>query len=252
MKKFYMTMVAMLCGVAAMAQNKLYVPEVTLKAGDKGVIEICMENASSTVQTISFKLKTVTGIKLTTKAADFTMVEDRLDLETAKVAAKVYAKKQFDNGDMDEGEYNDRCEEVDGFSYTELFEVKKTGSTYSFGAIADAAAYKNEGGEMVFTAFKGNDGALLTCPISVNADVEDGAYELQLQEVLIGEPDGLIVRNIASEETAIIKVNVGDGTGINDIKAADSKAPVYNLAGQRVNKAQKGVFIQNGKKVAVK
>ena len=29
-------------------------------------------------------------------------------------------------------------------------------------------------------------------------------------------------------------------------------APVYNLQGQRVNKAQKGVFIQNGKKVVVK
>jgi len=252
MKKFYMTMVAMLCGVAAMAQNKLYVPEVTLKAGDKGVIEICMENASSTVQTISFKLKTVTGIKLTTKAADFTMVEDRLDLETAKVAAKAYAKKQLDNQEMDEDEYEARLEEIDGFSYTDLFEVKKTGSTYSLGTIADAASYKNESGEMVFTAFKGNDGALLKCPISVSADVEDGVYELQLQEVLVGEPDGLIVRNIASEETAIIKVTVGDGTGINSINADDVNAPVYNVAGQRVSKTQKGVYIQNGKKVAVK
>ena len=47
------------------------------------------------------------------------------------------------------------------------------------------------------------------------------------------------------------QIEVG-GTGINSINAADSKAPVYNLSGQRVSKAQQGVFIQNGKKVAVK
>jgi hypothetical protein len=27
---------------------------------------------------------------------------------------------------------------------------------------------------------------------------------------------------------------------------------IYNIAGQRVNKAQKGIYIQNGKKVLVK
>ena len=253
MKKFYMTMVAMLCGVAAMAQNKLYVPEVTLKAGEKGVIEICMQNESSMVQQIAFKLKTATGIKLTTKAADFTIVEDRLDVETAKAAAKAYAKKQLDNGDMDEDEYSDRLDEIDDYTYTNLFEVSKNGSIFSFGSILDAAAYKTPNG-MVFTTFKGNDGALLQCPVSVGADVEDGRYELSLTEVVIaGEPDeNLIAKNLASETTAVIVVNVGDGTGINSINANDSKAPIYNVAGQRVSKAQKGVYIQNGKKVAVK
>ena len=38
-------------------------------------------------------------------------------------------------------------------------------------------------------------------------------------------------------------------TGINDVKVSNSDAPVYNLAGQRVMNAQKGLFIQNGKKV---
>ncbi len=43
------------------------------------------------------------------------------------------------------------------------------------------------------------------------------------------------------------------GTGINGIEAADSEnAPIYNLAGQKVSKAVKGVYIQNGKKYMVK
>ncbi len=39
-------------------------------------------------------------------------------------------------------------------------------------------------------------------------------------------------------------------TGINNVKAAeaDTNAPIYNLAGQKVEKSQKGILIQNGKK----
>lgn len=39
------------------------------------------------------------------------------------------------------------------------------------------------------------------------------------------------------------------GTGINAISAAKANGAIYNLAGQRVNKAQKGIFIQNGVKI---
>ena len=51
-------------------------------------------------------------------------------------------------------------------------------------------------------------------------------------------------------------VNFGDGTtGIMSVENGEmsiSEGAIYNLAGQRVNKAQKGIFIQNGKKVLVK
>lgn len=43
----------------------------------------------------------------------------------------------------------------------------------------------------------------------------------------------------------------GSGTGISNVKAAEqnnANAPIYNLAGQKVEKSQKGVLIQNGKK----
>ncbi len=41
----------------------------------------------------------------------------------------------------------------------------------------------------------------------------------------------------------------GITTGISELKADQAEAPVYSLSGMRVNKAQKGIFIQNGRKV---
>ena len=42
-------------------------------------------------------------------------------------------------------------------------------------------------------------------------------------------------------------------TGINNVKAADQKsAEIYDLQGRKVSNAQKGIYIQNGKKVVVK
>lgn len=44
----------------------------------------------------------------------------------------------------------------------------------------------------------------------------------------------------------------GEATGISAVKSADKSSDTFNLNGQRVNKAQKGLYIQNGKKVVVK
>ena len=43
----------------------------------------------------------------------------------------------------------------------------------------------------------------------------------------------------------------GDETSIDEVKTenANVKTAVYDLSGRRVQKAQKGIFIQNGKKV---
>lgn len=41
-------------------------------------------------------------------------------------------------------------------------------------------------------------------------------------------------------------------SGIQAVKVDEANAPVYNLAGQQVEKAQKGIYIQNGKKFVVK
>ena len=41
-------------------------------------------------------------------------------------------------------------------------------------------------------------------------------------------------------------------SGIQSLKTTEANAPIYNLAGQRVEKARKGLYIQNGKKFFVK
>jgi hypothetical protein len=41
-------------------------------------------------------------------------------------------------------------------------------------------------------------------------------------------------------------------TGINAIARDGQKSVIYNLNGQKVNKAQKGLFIINGKKTVVR
>ena len=44
----------------------------------------------------------------------------------------------------------------------------------------------------------------------------------------------------------------GETTGINNVDAAAETGDLYNLSGVKVKKAQKGVYIQNGKKVIIK
>ena len=44
----------------------------------------------------------------------------------------------------------------------------------------------------------------------------------------------------------------GTQTGINGVEATTAKGTIYNLNGQRVEKAQRGIYIQNGKKFIVK
>lgn len=44
----------------------------------------------------------------------------------------------------------------------------------------------------------------------------------------------------------------GEATAIKAVETKQQNGEIYNLAGQRVNKAQKGLYIQNGKKVIIK
>ena len=61
---------------------------------------------------------------------------------------------------------------------------------------------------------------------------------------------------VANEKAVLLRVNVtfaSDPTGISNVNAIDlSNAQIFNLNGQKVNKAQKGIYIVNGKKVLVK
>jgi len=54
-------------------------------------------------------------------------------------------------------------------------------------------------------------------------------------------------------KAVLVKINFVTATAINGVEADTNKAEViFDLAGRRINKAQKGIYIINGKKVAVK
>ena len=55
-------------------------------------------------------------------------------------------------------------------------------------------------------------------------------------------------------EAKALFLDLGDADAISDVrgKMEDGRNEIFNLAGQRVNKAQKGLYIINGKKVLVK
>lgn len=65
---------------------------------------------------------------------------------------------------------------------------------------------------------------------------------------------GLAYLAVPQAQVANVKGFSFDGTqtGINGVEATAAKGAIYNLNGQRVEKAQRGIYIQNGKKFVVK
>ena len=211
MKKFYMTMVALLCGVAAMAQTEdgVYAQDITV---DKGVTEtqlsVCLKN-SVEVGAISFRLQLPEGVSiaLNKKGKPYvTIDEDRKDEHNSSIDAT-----------------------EDGNFMISVYD-------------------KNP--------FYENDGPVVYVPLALTEAVaaEDGTYEIKLYNISVADPSGasLTVSGAMPITETTCTLTVGAGTGIATINADDVNAPIYNVAGQRVSKAQKGVYIQNGKKVAVK
>lgn len=58
--------------------------------------------------------------------------------------------------------------------------------------------------------------------------------------------------DVPAEEVKGLTLQLGEETAISRIEAQTGNGAVYNLAGQRVVKAQKGLYIMGGKKVVVK
>ena len=77
---------------------------------------------------------------------------------------------------------------------------------------------------------------------------------LQDQEGTKVDAFSALFRNITGEVIEDFEVNLGDGTtGIRQLDGRSvSSSAVFNLAGQRVGKAVKGLYIVGGKKVVVK
>ena len=208
MKKFYVTMFAMLCGVAAMAQE--------------GFSAKSIENAKAG-ETIDLAIEAISNAP--TNAASF-----RLELpEGFKAKAKKYITLS-------------RCSEDaadNGWVDVMILAAADGNSQYNV-LVVDPASLKKEEGK---TTFDGTDGVLVTIPVTIDASVAEGIYKIRLYSGQIGDAVGV---------EAIIPVGVGCTTAITSVNADAANAPIYNVAGQKVAKATKGIYIQNGKKIAVK
>ncbi len=215
MKKFYMTMVAMLCGVAAMAQDAVMSAEpVDVKT-------------DGTISTLVFKLALSDEARPNVQS-----VSVKFTLPEGVAVAKVY--------DEDEEEYKSvaTCPMAKSSHTVMLVQGEQNPQNYVFAAMSTGT-----------TTFKTATDVFAEIGLSVVGEIAKGDYEIPVTVDYASTATG---GSVYPQDPFTVKLTVDGGTGINSINADDVNAPVYNIAGQRVSKAQKGVYIQNGKKVAVK
>lgn len=141
-------------------------------------------------------------------------------------------------------------------------EKVKTGSAsaveHTYGLVGTLVGSWDDDVEMT----KGDDG-LYTAVVT---DVAAGDYEFKVRAdkswdinypssnyQLTVEQDNSTVTVTFNEDTKEINAIVDAATGISTAKIVNmNEAPIFNLAGQRVEKVQKGIYIQDGKKFVVK
>ena len=87
-----------------------------------------------------------------------------------------------------------------------------------------------------------------------------GSYVLQNNEDKVGfYVVGSTIPTVGANRAYLTVPSTGvkafffdNATAIQGVEAEKENSAIFNLAGQRVNKAQKGIYIMNGKKVMVK
>ena len=98
------------------------------------------------------------------------------------------------------------------------------------------------------------DGTELTDPMG-NAVAAPKAYTEQFWQVPVGDAVNVVVQNTNGCHIYFIDLNAAEEyqTAISTVKSNNNlNGTIYNLNGQKMNKAQKGLYIINGKKVVVK
>ncbi len=161
---------------------------------------------------------------------------------------------------------------IDGdLQYITLAEVTEgltAGVAYLFQAEEEAtqlvAAYSGEEADEPITAEESGTGLTGTyeaayIPVSNYILKENKIYYVDKENyVKTGDNKAYIdLTDVKEEEEASVKgIRIYSenniATGINSIAAEAAQGKVYNLAGQRVSKATKGLYIVNGKKTLVK
>lgn len=100
----------------------------------------------------------------------------------------------------------------------------------------------------------GTSGMLLSFKIKPVGTLSIGnSYTGSIKNIIIVPETGTKKQLAASNFTVTIKKPSGISTGINEVDSKTSnKDNYYNLAGQRIHKTSKGIYIKNNKKVILK
>lgn len=127
-------------------------------------------------------------------------------------------------------------------------------------ADTDYALTKAEGWQNVTSDLKMSDGTITSTDKTAvyglaTVNGQDGFYKASKGKTIPVKCAYLEVANSASSAKCFsLGDHSGSTTGITSVKneAAGNNAPMYNLAGQLVDKGYKGIVIKNGKKIVLK
>ena len=225
MKKFTLMLVAGLFALAGSVQaqekeNFFKASNVALAEDGTGVLEVFIDYETT---------ETVVGWNLSLYLPD---------------EVKIATKTVFDE-DLEED--------------VEVFDVTAKGDDYSnSNAMANALDIKTKtDGGYLFVCIdqknqremKNTNGKILSIPLVASSKDFSGKGSIKNIGMTSAGSVSLELGKIADVEFFI---GAGSSEGINDIHAADTTAPAYNLQGIRVNNAAKGLIIRDGKKMVVK
>ena len=104
---------------------------------------------------------------------------------------------------------------------------------------------------LVSIAVEGRNGEVVVVIVSSQKAIDKARFRGYLDDILrIARIDRLLRTGIDDVSATLHSCPFQPFVdAIQTIQAAGQSGAIYNLAGQKVVKAQKGIFIQNGKKV---
>ena len=217
LKTILSTLFLIAVDVQSYADNVLTASDVSIQAGQTATLNITLSDEGPSYNAFVFDLLLPEGISIATSAEDGQYIAT----------------------------YN--SERAKGSDYQLLIANHK------------AHSYRVLGFNQTNESF-GSKGVLLTITLQAATDITNGNATGTLVTDFTDQEYGSSVLGFVATDNywtygfpqASFTVSMTNDTGIHDLQADDAEANTYNLMGQRVQHADKGVFIKNGKKIIKK
>lgn len=217
LKTILSTLFLIAVGVQSYADNVLTASDVSIQAGQTATLNITLSDEGPSYNAFVFDLLLPEGISIATSAEDGQYIAT----------------------------YN--SERAKGSDYQLLIANHK------------AHSYRVLGFNQTNESF-GSKGVLLTITLQAATDITNGNATGTLVTDFTDQEYGSSALGFVATDNywtygfpqASFTVSMTNDTGIHDLQADDAEANTYNLMGQRVQHADKGVFIKNGKKIIKK